>query len=82
MDLWVRDGVEQPTLVLTSEDELAQLLPVDLPVLQQDLRAKVLHYPAIGWTVGLHHCQRQDTVTTHEPAMCANKDRVLMVSET
>lgn len=63
MDLWVGDGVKQAPLVLAGEDELTQLLPVDLSIFQQDLGAKVLHDPAVGRTVGLHHWQRQDTVS-------------------
>lgn len=59
MDLWVCDGVEQLPLLLAGEDELAQLLPVDLPVLQQDLWPKVVDDPAVGWAVGLHHCHTQ-----------------------
>ena len=37
VDLRVGDGVQQLPLLLAGEDELAQLLPVDLPVLQEDL---------------------------------------------
>ena len=58
VDLRVGDGVKQPAFLLTGEDELAQLLPVNLPALQQDLRAKVPHYLAKGRTVGLHYCNR------------------------
>lgn len=56
VDLWVGDGVQQPPLLIVGENYLAQLLPVNLPALQQDLRPKVVHDAAVGQTVGLHHC--------------------------
>lgn len=55
MDLWVCDGVEDASLIHTREDDLGQLLPVDLAVGEQDLRAEMQHDPAVGRTVGLHH---------------------------
>lgn len=53
MDLRVGDGVQQLPLLLVGEDELAQLLPVDLPVLEQDLRPEVVDDAGIGTCVGL-----------------------------
>lgn len=57
-DLRVGDGVQQLALLRAGEDELAQLLPVDLPILQQDLGAKMAHDAGIGRRVWLHHCSQ------------------------
>lgn len=63
MDLWVGDGVQQLPLLLTGEDELTQLLPVDLPVLEQDLRPEVVDDAGIGRSVRLHDCCREKAAT-------------------
>lgn len=59
VDLRVGDGVQQLPLLLAGENELTQLLPVDLPVLQEDLGAEVVHDAGIGGGVRLHNCSRQ-----------------------
>lgn len=56
VDLWVSDGVQQPPLLLAGKDELAELLPVDLSVLQEDLRPEVVDDSGVGPRVRLHHC--------------------------
>lgn len=58
VDLRVGDGVQQLPLLLIGEDELTQLLPVDFPVLEEDLRPKVVDDSGIGRRVGLHNCSR------------------------
>lgn len=57
VDLWVSDGVQQPSLVLASKDELTELLPVDFAVLQEDFWPEVVHYSGVGPSVWLHDCQ-------------------------
>lgn len=57
VDLWVSDGVQQPSLLLAGKDELTELLPVDLTVFQEDFWPKVVNYSAVGASVWLHHCQ-------------------------
>lgn len=59
MDLWVGDGVEQLSLFLIAEDELPQLLPVNLPVLKEDLWPEVVDDAGIGRSVWLHNCSRK-----------------------
>lgn len=56
MDLWVGDGVQQLPLLLAAEDELTQLLPVDLPVLEKDLGPEVVDNATVGGRVRLHNC--------------------------
>lgn len=56
MDLRVGDGVQQLPLFFVGEDELAELLPVNLSVLKQDLGPKVVDDAGIGWSVRLHNC--------------------------
>lgn len=56
VDLWVRDGVQQPPLLLAGKDELTELLTVDLAVLQEDLRPEVVDDPGVGPRVRLHDC--------------------------
>lgn len=58
MDLRVSDGVQQLPLFGVGEDDLAQFLPVDLPVLQQDLRPEVVDDAGIRWSVRLHDCHQ------------------------
>lgn len=60
VDLRVGDGVQQLPLLLAGEDELAQLLPVDLPVLEEDLRAKVVDDAGVGTSVRLHDCSQRE----------------------
>lgn len=56
MDLRVGDGVEQLPLLLVAKDELPELLPVNLSVLQQDLGPEVADDAGIGGSVRLHGC--------------------------
>lgn len=56
MDLRVGDGVQQLPLLLVGKDELTQLLPVDLPVVEQDLRPEVVDDARVGMSVWLHDC--------------------------
>lgn len=63
MDLWVGDGVQQLPLLLAGEDELTQLLPIDLAVLEQDLRPKVVDDAGVGRSVRLHNCSRETAGT-------------------
>lgn len=63
MDLWVGDRVQQLPLLLAGEDELTQLLPVDLPVLEKDLWPEVVDDAGIGRSVRLHHWYRDKAVT-------------------
>lgn len=56
VDLWVSDGVQQPPLLLAGKDELAELLPVNLAVLQEDLRPEVVDDSGVGPRVRLHDC--------------------------
>lgn len=58
MNLRVGDGVQQLSLLLAAENELAQLLPVDLPILEQDLWPEVVDDAGVRRSVGLHHCYR------------------------
>lgn len=57
VDLGVCDGVEHPALFRVGEDDLAELLPVYLTVLQQDLPPEVLHQEPVRSRLRLHHCQ-------------------------
>lgn len=59
MDLWVGNGVQQLPLFITGEDDLPQLLPVNLPVLQKDLWPEVVDDAGISRSVQLHHCLRE-----------------------
>lgn len=49
------DGVQQPSLLLAGEDELTELLPVNLAVLQEDFWPEVVDYSRVGPSVWLHH---------------------------
>lgn len=55
MNLRVGDGVQQLPLFFIGEDEFAELLSVNLPVLEQDLRAKVEDDARIRRSVLLHN---------------------------
>lgn len=57
VDLWVSDGVQQPSLLLAGKDQLTELLTVDLAILQEDFWTKVVHYSGVGPSVWLHDCQ-------------------------
>ncbi len=61
MDLRVGDGVQQLPFLLAGEDELTQLLPVDLAVLEEDLRAEVVDDAGVGTSVRLHNCPQEKT---------------------
>lgn len=77
VDLWVSDGVQQPSLLLAGKDELTELLPVDLAVLQEDFWTKVVHYSGVGPSVWLHHCQqREDQWLFLSVALCFSPAQV------
>lgn len=54
-DLGVGDGVQQPPFLWLGEDDAPESLTVYLPILQEDLSAKVLQDLLMGLGVGLHH---------------------------
>lgn len=59
MNLWVGDGVQQLPLVLVGKDDLAELLPVDLSVLEQNIRPEVVDDAGIGASVRLNNCGQE-----------------------
>lgn len=59
MDLRVGDRVQKLPFLLVGEDDLTQLLPVDLPVLQEDLWPEVVDDAGVGRRVWLHDFSRK-----------------------